>query len=329
MTTGVDALPGVVVLGSSGFIGRRIAASLDGKARVAALSRKPGLRNADGPAGPQGHNATSTVADNTLQHGLVGHGTIDHIAARDIRVPGTLLPVLRAPGLSTVVHAVSYVGSDPVLAREVNEDGTRNVVEQCRQSGNPRLIYLGTASVHGMGPHRGGGAHPLRPASAASAARAAAERMVLDYGGEVVRPNLVFGDGDRWLAPGLLRIIDAAGGWPGDGTARLSIIDAGSLGALVAGLALAQAQPGQAFYAAYPDPVPVSELVESLCRAAGRPLPRLLGDVPEAWQALLDAGFSRHQIDLVTVDHFYPSERLWRIGGLVPGGVAAAGMFRS
>ncbi|WP_120522224.1 NAD-dependent epimerase/dehydratase family protein [Arthrobacter celericrescens] len=311
MTAGAGALPGVVVLGSSGFIGRRIAASLAGKARVTAPSRNPGKRNPDGPAGPQEHHATSTVAD--------------------VTVPGSLLPVLRGlehPG--AVVHAVSYVGSDPALAREVNEVGTRNVIEQCRQSGNPRLIYLSTASVHGMGPHRGGGPYPYAPASAASAARAAAERLVLDYGGEVVRPNLVFGEGDRWLAPGLLRIIDVARGWPGDGAARLSVIDAGSLGDLVAGLALAEPQPGQAFHAAHPEPVPVSVLVEELCLASGRPMPRLLGDAPEVWQPLLDAGFSRHQIDLVTVDHFYPSEQLWRIGGVVPGAEPAlAGMFGS
>ncbi len=315
MTTDVDGLPGVVVLGSSGFIGRRVVGSLAGKARVAALSRNPGGRNPDGPAGPQGHHATSTVAD---------------IAVPDITVPGALLPILRdLKGAGTVVHAVSYVGSDPDIAREVNEAGTRNVIEQCRESGNPRLIYLSTASVHGMGPHRGVGPYPYLPASAASAARAAAERMVLDYGGEVVRPNLVFGEGDRWLAPGLLRIIDVAGGWPGDGAARLSVIDAGTLGALVAGLALAEPQPGRAFYAAYPEPVPVSVLVEWLCRGSCRPLPRLLGDAPTGRQALLDAGFSRHQIDLVTVDHFYPSEQLWRISGLVPGDVAAVGIFRS
>jgi len=325
MTTDADALPGVVLLGSSGFIGRRIAASLAGKARVTAPSRNSGNRNPDSPAGPQEHNATSTMADIAALDAAALDAT-----ALDITAPGTLLPVLRylkAPG--TVIHAVSYVGSDPDLAREVNEAGTRNVIEQCRQSGNPRLIYLSTASVHGMGPHRGGGPYPCLPASAASAARAEAERMVLDYGGEVVRPNLVFGRGDRWLAPGLLRIIDTAGGWPGDGAARLSVIDAGSLGELVAGLALAESQPGEAFYAAYPEPIPVSVLVEGLCRASGRPVPPLLGDAPEVWQSLLDGGFSRHQIDLVTVDHFYPSERLWRISGVLPGAAPAVGMFRS
>lgn len=314
MTSGVAGLPGIAVLGSSGFLGRHVVASLlaSGNARVAGLSRNPGdrdsvSRNPCGPGGPQGHHATS--------------------AAADITVPGSLLPALR--DVDVVVHAVSYVGPDPDRAREVNEAGTRHVIEQCRQSGDPRLIYLSTASVHGMGPHRGGSGYGYRPASAASAARAAAERLVLDYGGEVVRPNLVIGEGDRWVAPGLLRILEVAGGWPGTGGALLSVIDAGSLGALVAGLALADPQPGQAFYAAYPEPVPVSMLVEGVCRAAGRRAPHFLGDAPEALQALRDAGFSGHQIDLVTVDHFYPSERLWRISGVVPAQAVSAEVLRS
>ncbi|OFI39446.1 hypothetical protein BIU82_14035 [Arthrobacter sp. SW1] len=305
-------LSGIAVLGATGFIGRRIAAALadTGKARVALLSRNPSHRQPGDPAWLQGRHADKAMVD--------------------ITVPGSLLSALEGAGLpGVVVHAVSYVGPDPVLARQVNEEGTRHVIEQCRRAGNPRLIYLSTASVHGMGPHRGGGPRPYRPASAASAARAAAERMVLDYGGEVVRPNLVLGDGDRWVAPGLFKILDAAGGWPGDGTARLSVIDAGSLGALVAGLALAGPQPGKAFYAAFPEPVPVRRLIEGLCREAGRPRPQMLGDVPEAWEALWDAGFSRHQIDLVTVDHYYPSERLWRISGVAPETVPETVIFRS
>lgn len=312
MTSAAGMLPGIAVLGATGFIGRRVAAALAdaGGARVALFSRNPSLREPGDPAWPQGYQPDKAMVD--------------------ITVPGSLLPALEGAGLpGVVVHAVSYVGPDPLLARQVNEEGTRHVIEQCRQAGNPRLIYLSTASVHGMGPHRGSGPHPYRPASAASAARAAAERMVLDYGGEVVRPNLVFGDGDRWLAPGLLRILDAAGGWPGDGTALLSVIDVGNLGTLVAGLALAEPQPGKAFYAAFPGPVPVWRLIEGLCRQAGRPRPELLGDVPEVWQALLDAGFSRHQLDLVTVDHSYPSEQLWRISGVAPEPVPEAVIFRS
>ncbi|GAB2739983.1 NAD-dependent epimerase/dehydratase family protein [Arthrobacter bambusae] len=293
MPTRVDRVPRVLVLGSSGFIGSRVAASLagSGEAHVVALSRKPvaRLRN---------NNAT--------------------IATADISVPGSLIPFLS--DTDVVIHAASYVGSDPRLAHAINEIGTRNVIEQCRQAGVDRLIYVSTCSVYGSGPHRGlleteAGYHP---ASVASASRAAAEQLVLGYGAEVVRPNLVFGAGDRWFVPGLLKLLEVAGGWPGDGSALLSLIGVEALGGLVSGLALAPRQPGRAFHAAYPEPVRVSFLLQSVARIFDMEYPKFLGDDERAGSALRAAGFSGHQIDLVTKDHWYSSEHLWRISGREP-----------
>ncbi|UKA57201.1 NAD-dependent epimerase/dehydratase family protein [Arthrobacter sp. FW306-2-2C-D06B] len=293
MSTRVDHVPRVLVLGSSGFIGSRVVASLAGSggAHVVALSRKP-------PARLRNNNAT--------------------IATADISVPGSLSPFLR--DTDVVIHAASYVGSEPRLAQEINEAGTGHVVEQCRRAGVARLIYVSTCSVYGSGPHRGileseAGYHP---ASVASASRAVAEQLVLGYGGEVVRPNLVFGAGDRWFVPGLLKLMKVAGGWPGDGSALLSLIGVEALGGLLSGLALAPGQPGRAFHAAYPEPVPVSFLLQNVARVCGVEYPTFLGDDERAGSALRAAGFSGHQIDLVTKDHWYSSERLWRISGREP-----------
>ncbi len=258
---------------------------------MVALSRKPaaGLRN---------NNAT--------------------IATADISVPGSLIRFVA--DTDVVIHAASYVGSEPGLAHAINEAGTGHVVEQCRQAGVARLIYVSTCSVYGSGPHRGileseAGYHP---ASVASASRAVAERLVLGYGGEVVRPNLVFGAGDRWFVPGLLKLMKVAGGWPGDGSGLLSLIGVEALGRLLSGLALAPRQPGRAFHAAYPEPVRVSFLVQSVARVFGVEYPKFLGDDERARSALRAAGFSGHQIDLVTEDHWYSSEGLWRISGREP-----------
>ncbi|WP_081736857.1 NAD-dependent epimerase/dehydratase family protein [Arthrobacter sp. MA-N2] len=290
MPTVVDRPPRILVLGSSGFIGSRVVASLSGSggAHVVALSRSPVARRRN---------------NNVI------------IAAADISVPGSLIPFLA--NMDVVVHAASYVGSDRGLAREVNERGTGNLIEQCQQAGVRRVIYVSTCSVYGTGPHRGlrESEADYHPASVTSASRAVAERMILGYGGEVVRPNLVFGAGDRWFVPGLLRIIKVAGGWPGDGSALLSIISAEALGRLVSGLALAPRQSGQAFHAAYPEPVPVSTLLQSVAEAFGMESPRLLGDDERASEALRTAGFSRHQLALVTKDHWYSSQGLWRTAG--------------
>ncbi|MBB6403238.1 nucleoside-diphosphate-sugar epimerase [Arthrobacter sp. AZCC_0090] len=236
----------------------------------------------------------------------------------DISVPGSLIPVLASTDV--VVHAASYVGSDPRLAHEINELGTSNVIEQCRQAGVHRLIYVSTCSVYGTGPHRGLLETEARyhPASVASSSRAIAEQMVLAYGGEVVRPNLVFGAEDRWFVPGLLKVMNVAGGWPGDGSALLSLIGVEALGRLISGLALAPRQSGQAFHAAYPEPVPVSLLLRSVASAFGVEYPRFLGNDERAGAALRAAGFTGHQVDLVTTDHWYSSERLWRISGYKP-----------
>lgn len=258
---------------------------------MVALSRKPaaGLRN---------NNAT--------------------IATADISVPGSLTRFLA--DTDVVIHAASYVGSEPRLAYAINEAGTGHVVEECRQAGVARLIYVSTCSVYGSGPHRGilesgAGYHP---ASVASASRAVAEQLVLGYGGEVVRPNLVFGAGDRWFVPGLLKLMRVAEGWPGDGSALLSLIGVEALGRLISGLALAPGQPGHVFHAAYPEPVRVSFLLESVARVFGVEYPKFLGDDERARSALRAAGFSGHQIDLVTKDHWYSSEGLWRISGREP-----------
>lgn len=256
-----------------------------------ALSRKP-------PARLRNNNAT--------------------IATADISVPGSLIPFLA--GMDVVIHAASYVGSESRLAQEINEAGTGHVVEQCQRAGVARLIYVSTCSVYGSGPHRGileseAGYHP---ASVASASRAVAEQLILGYGGEVVRPNLVFGAGDRWFVPGLLKLMKVAGGWPGDGSALLSLIGVEALGGLLSGLALAPGHPGHAFHAAYPEPVRVSFLLQSVARAFGVEYPKFLGDDQRAGSALRAAGFSGHQIDLVTKDHWYSSEGLWRVSGREP-----------
>ena len=291
MPTSIEHSPRILVLGSSGFIGSRVAASLaeSGGARVIALARRPGN---DLP----GHNVT--------------------IAAADISASGSLDPFL--DGIDVVIHAASYVGSDPHLAKECNELGTRNVVDQCRRAGVPRVLYVSTCSVYGSGPHRGlvESEAVYNPASVASATRASAEQMVLDYGGEAIRPNLVFGKGDRWFIPGLLKIMRVTGGWPGDGNTLLSLIGVETLGSLIASLALAPGQPGQAFHAAYPEPVPVGSLLRSVADVFSTGSTTFLGrENNQAENALRTAGFSRHQVDLMTTDHWYSADRLWQITG--------------
>ena len=288
-----DGNPTVLVLGGSGFIGSRVVSSIaaSGIKVPRVLLRRPD----EVPLIP---NAITVRGD--------------------ITESASLAPALA--GVDTVVHCASYVGSDPRLAREINEAGTRNVIEQCRRAGIRRIIYLGTTAVYGLGPHRGVGEEEpgYHPASAASAGRAVAERLVLDGGGEVVRPNLVVGYGDQWVVPGLLKMMACDGGWPGDGSARLSIVAVADLGALIGGLVLAPANPGRAHHAAYPEPITAAGLLAAIANAFKVAGPRYSPVGGQARAALERAGFSTHQIDMVTADHWYRSGRLWELAGLTP-----------
>jgi len=221
----------------------------------------------------------------------------------DLRDPQSLSAALR--GIDRVIHAASYIGSDPRLAEEVNRQGTRNLLDECRRQGITKVTYLSTTSVYGSGPHRGLSERQATygARSAASATRAEADRMVLEAGGVTVRPNLVFGEGDRWFIPGLAKMM-RAGTWPGDGSALLSLIDVETLGAMVAWLALSGGHPGTAFHAVGSEPVSVARLLAATAAGLGIPVPHFTRGAG-ARDTLLRAGFTGHQVDLVTVDHWY------------------------
>jgi 2-alkyl-3-oxoalkanoate reductase len=100
-----------------------------------------------------------------------------------------------------------------------------------RQIGVERLVYVSTAAVYGPGPFRDlpvDGAS-LRPASPASRTRAAAEQYVRDAGGLVVRPHLIYGQGDRWFLPALTTMITRLGAVIDGGRAVHSVIDVDTL----------------------------------------------------------------------------------------------------
>ncbi|WP_181034139.1 NAD(P)-dependent oxidoreductase [Arthrobacter sp. GMC3] len=289
----------ILVLGAAGFIGSHVATSMaqSGQAHVTMLRRQP-------------HHSPGNL------HATTVYG--------DITAPESLRAAL--PGIDVVVHSASYIGPDPEKTREVNEIGTMNVIDECQRAGIERIIYVSTAAVYGTGPHRGLSASEpeYHPSSGSSISRARAEQMVLSNGGEVVRPNLVFGRGDRWVIPGLLKMMAAGGEWPGDGSALLSIIGVADLGHLVGGLALTPPQRGQAFHAAYPEPIAVSRLLRAVATAFRTNEPTYSPHVVQARMSMELAGFSSHQIDMVTMDHWYRSDRLWDLAGLTPPGLAAS-----
>ncbi|MFD6056162.1 NAD-dependent epimerase/dehydratase family protein [Agromyces sp. NPDC060279] len=211
-------------------------------------------------------------------------------------------------GASAVVHAASHVGNDVELCRQVNVEGTANVVAAATANG-ARVVYLSTAAVSGRGPFRrlDEADAPLAPASTLSASRAAAERIVLDAGGLVVRPHLVLGAGDRWVGPGVAALTAAAGGLVDGGAAVHSVIEAGTLGALLVELATGPRPAHSVFHAAHREPVPVRALVAALWPE--RPAPP---SVPLARARATVAGSPglERALALLAVDHDFAVERV-------------------
>lgn len=271
-----------VVFGGTGFIGSRVVhqALVQGHRVITAQRKRP-----DEPGAEFRHLDLPSPAD-------------------DVRAI--------VDGADVVIHAASYVGRDPALARSVTVNGTRLIVEATTRAGITRLLSVSTASVVGTGPHRGSRwvADDHHPQSVASATRATAEVLLRDAGGDVLRPHLVYGYGDTWFVPTLARLLQddpaAAATW----TASVSTIHVDDLARLIT--ALAQ-RPGSSFkgetsFAGAPQPDTMSDIARLVS-----PLipPSAGGDRPRPQ-------LSAHQESLLTTDSWFETASVWRNLGLTP-----------
>ncbi|MGW5782064.1 NAD-dependent epimerase/dehydratase family protein [Streptomyces sp. NPDC003863] len=289
--------PRILITGATGFIGGRVAATAAASAepaRVRLLARRP----LTPPAAP----------------GV-------EVAPGDLRDPDSLRRACE--GADVLIHCASAIGADEDLSRAVNDEGTRALVDAAVRAGVTRIVSLSTASVHGRGPFRAAapGTLPLAPGSATSRTRAAGERYVLDAGGTVLRPHLVYGTGDRQLMAGIVRLLAALPGPLDGGSSLHSLVDVDSLAGALLGAALSpRTRPG-AHYVNHPEPVPVAELLavaETLLDGrAGTRGPAV--DIAEARELLADLPFAQHHLAMLATDHWFEDDRPWREWGREPG----------
>ena len=193
-----QSLPGrhVLLVGATGFIGSAVARALAGRPDVE-LSVL--VRGAD-----RIPDARQLLGDLTKPDSLIGS----------------------CQGIDTLVHAASYVGPDLEQCAAVNDHGTSALLREAARAGVRRIIYISTAAVYGPGPHCNVEPEHLAPAplSPASRTRLAAEDTVRAAGGIVLRPHLIYGVGDRWFVPELVKLIRLLSGLPNDDQVRLSTI---------------------------------------------------------------------------------------------------------
>lgn len=234
--------------------------------------------------------------------------------------PRTFSPLLE--GAYAAVHAASYLGDDQELSRQINLEGTYNLLEACSNAGIERVIYVSTAAVYGFGPHNEAGVRQLtpRPASIRSEHRLDAESAVLAAGGCVVRPHLVHGRGDRWVLPAIALFSEAAEGLPQNGETLQSIISASELGSAIARLSRNQSESiaGKIFHAARPEPVSTWQIASTTMTALDRPTPWKNLRSADSRSIAHSLGFSEHQYDLINTDHWYDPGDFWQACGLSP-----------
>ncbi|MFB7592515.1 NAD-dependent epimerase/dehydratase family protein [Streptomyces sp. NPDC056169] len=294
--------PRILVTGASGFIGGAVL---------------PLLRSAGAHVRVLAHRRSVTP------------GSYVEIVDGDLTDPASLRGICR--DVDVVLHLASYIGQEEERCVAVNVEGTRHLVEEAERAGVAKFVQLSTAAVYGNGPFRAlreGDVEPS-PVSPTSRSRLHGEQFVLRAGGAVLRPYLVYGTGDRWVMPALLRMVRAlSSGLPERGTAMLSLTEVGSLAASLAHMAV-RTPPRRAagvFHACPSRPVSLRELVVAAHRQLGFPLVAGEQSFERAREELVSAGCDGHLLDLFGVDHWFDASRLETVGGHAPETGLSAGL---
>lgn len=264
------------------------------------------------------------------------------VVTGDVTEPTSLETKFR--GIHTVVHLASKVlAHEPSEYWQVNVQGTRNVVEQCTKEGVEHIIYVSSAAIYGFDIARDVEEYDPRevPVTPVSRSRYEAEKVLMEYHRRgnikvtILRPLFVYGDGDRFFIPSILRTLLRFPFMINRGIGRFSVISARELGGTI--VQVLEADLPATGYPVYhaTDGVPVSldEVVRTLCdefhlKHPSFSLPYHIAVRAMALVGLKKLLFSRfsgdgsgeardvssielrHRIHLVSYDHYYSNRRL-------------------
>jgi len=211
-----------------------------------------------------------------------------------------------------VLHAASTTQGTADLLWQSNAVATRRLAAAAACTGTP-MLYISTTGVYGrsFGYFGDPSEIPRHPSSALSMARAAAEDHVLSGGGTVIRPHVVHGPGDRWIAPLLARFMLAEDAWLGSSDVRVAGITARRLAHGVAAL-IGRASLSPILHAAEEKPVSVADLVRPEFKAAHRPLPERTMTIDIAYNKLRAMGVSRNALCMLGRSSSMDAREFWR-----------------
>jgi nucleoside-diphosphate-sugar epimerase len=185
-----------------------------------------------------------------------------------------------ATGCDVAFHAAAHLGEWGSRSEfeRVNVEGTKNVLQASREAGVRRFVHVGTeaALLAGKPLVNVDESAPLRPDSKAAyaATKAKAEQAVRDANADgfetvVVRPRLVWGDGDTTILPNLVKAIEAGRfAWIGGGRHLTSTTHVDNA---IEGLVLGaeKGQPGGVYFVTDGDPVVFREFITELVATQG------------------------------------------------------------
>ncbi|MFE2467921.1 NAD-dependent epimerase/dehydratase family protein [Streptomyces mirabilis] len=302
-------MPTILITGAAGFVGGHVTREAARyRADLRLMSHRSPLLGSGPPTqeGPPAHEGPPTQGRPAGQDGA-------RVVRADLTDPASLRGV--CDGVDVLIHCASQIGGGVEANEAVNARGTAALVEEARRAGVARIVQLSTASVYGRGTFRGDRPEELRrnPGSPTSRTRAAAEDTVLAAGGVVLRPHLVYGEGDRWVVPGLTRMLrvlpGTVEGWP----ARSSAIAVPELAALLVATALAPAADltASVYHATHPEPLPVETLLRAVAECTGADWPDRELTVDRARAVLAEHGVPPSGLDMFTTDHVFDSTPLW------------------
>lgn len=268
----------ILVTGASGMIGRAVAARLLVSGAEVRL-----------------HGRSAARVSLAVDPGAGAHGA--QIRELDLATPEERPFDDLVRGCRAVVHCAGLVhqrSATPDLYERPNLQATKMLMEAASRHGVDAFVFLSTLAVYGPGPfERIREEADLRPSSAYAASKARCEDALQTAPGIprriILRPALVFGEGDRGNLLTLIRLLDRGvyRHVAGNATEK-SLIGAPDLASLVQSCLERLPAGLHVFNAANAEPVGVVDLANLIASCLGRPAPRSLPrGLVEAGAALL------------------------------------------
>jgi NADH dehydrogenase len=281
----------VVVTGANGFVGRHaIARLLLGRHQVRALiSERPGAEKE-----------------------LPGAGADVEVRRADVRKPESLRGAF--DGYEAIIHTVAIPTERKQRFTEVNVAGVAHVVAEARRAGVSRMVHMSALGAD--------------PASPYPYLRSKGEGQALvtgsGIGHVVLRPSLLFGEGDDFFPRLAFSLLFPVVPVPGDGKSRFQPLHVDDLAqALVA--AVERREISGVHEIGGPEPVTYDDLLAETMRGTGKRRPTLhvpvtLMKPPALVMGIFmsDPPVTVDQLDLLAVDNTPRQNALTSVFGVQP-----------